>query len=365
MQLCPHCMNQTPEGQFCKHCGQPQQYQAAVHQLPAGTILTHGSFRSFQIGAVKGQGGFGITYAALDLNRRIRVAIKEYYPMQCAQRTGMNVAPKPGMEQIFAGGQSNFLLEAKTLASLPEMDSVVRIYDYFEVNGSAYIVMEYLDGRPLYHLVMERGRLKPEELLPKLPALMQDLQKLHDAGIVHRDISPDNIMWMPDGRLKLLDFGSARHLEDGKSVSIQLKHGFAPVEQYRTRGQGSFTDVYAFSATIYYCLTGQVPPHSVERLEEDRLQPPSRLGAQMQPEQEEALLWGLTVQPTARPQQMKVLQRRLFPAAPQPRPVPPIPGPAPAPTPTPVPQPGGSSAWDNIKANLRIVAEQLKALFRR
>lgn len=243
MALCPHCMNQTEANSFCTQCGGSLSYQAAPHQLPAGTILTDGAFRTYEIGAVKGQGGFGITYIATDLRRKIRVALKEYFPMQCSTRAGIQVAPQPGMEQVFAGGQGSFLEEAKTLAALPPMDAVVQIMDYFEVNGTAYIAMEYLDGMPLNQVVQQRGVMPADVLLPRLPALMQNLHQLHQAGIVHRDISPDNIMYMPDGSLKLLDFGSARHYEDGKSVSIQLKHGFAPVEQYLTKGQGPFTDV--------------------------------------------------------------------------------------------------------------------------
>lgn len=312
MILCPHCMNQTEAERFCKHCGGSLQYQAAPHQLPAGTILTDGAFRSFEIGAVKGQGGFGITYVALDLRRKIRVAIKEYFPLQCSQRAGIQVVPTPGMEQVFAGGQANFLNEAKMLASLPALPSVVQIMEYFEVNGTAYIVMEYLDGTPLHHIV-QSGVIPAEHLFSRLPALLQDLQHLHAAGVIHRDISPDNVMWMPDGTLKLLDFGSARHLEDGKSVSIQLKHGFAPVEQYLTRGQGPFTDLYALCATVYYCLTGRVPPHAAERLEEDRIQPPTELGAAMEPEWESALMWGLSVQPKVRPQDAGIFLQRMYP----------------------------------------------------
>ena len=312
MTLCPYCMNRTEEGPFCRHCGGDLSYKALVHQLPAGTILTDGAFRSYEIGAVKGQGGFGITYVAMDLRRKLRVAIKEFYPMQCAQRTGINVSPQPGAEQIFAGGQSNFLLEAKMLAALPPLDSVVQIMDYFEINGTAYIVMEYLDGVPLHQLVMQNGSIPARHLFSRLPPLMRSLQQLHAANIIHRDISPDNIMWMPDGTLKLLDFGSARHLEDGKSVSIQLKHGFAPVEQYRTKGQGPYTDIYALCATIYYCITGQVPPHAVERLETDLLKTPSQLGVPMERPWEEALMWGLTVQPKSRPQEMEVLLQRMF-----------------------------------------------------
>ena len=344
MALCPHCMTEyiphTGIGDFCTNCRSSLPYQAKPHQLPAGTILTDGAFRSFEIGAVKGQGGFGITYIALDLRRKMRVAIKEYFPIQCAQRSGIQVQATPGMEKVFAGGQSNFLKEAKMLAALPPMDSVVQIMDYFEVNGTAYIAMEYLDGTPLHRMVQSSGPIDAEQLIPRLASLLQNLKQLHAADIIHRDISPDNIMWMADGSMKLLDFGSARHLEDGKSVSIQLKHGFAPVEQYLTKGQGPYTDIYALCASIYYCLTGRVPSHAAQRLEQDDLIPPSQLGIRVPMEWEEALLWGLTVQPKARPQDVDSLLRRMFPGGvPEYNPfrseVPPAPEPKPEPEPAP------------------------------
>ena len=335
MKRCPHCMKETGSAMVCSACGKFLEVQSATHQLQVGAVLTDGAFRSYEIGAVLGQGGFGITYIAYDLRRRIRVAIKEYYPLQCAQRSGMQVTPTPGAEKNFAGGQNNFLKEAQLLASLPPLDHVVQILDYFEANGTAYLVMEYLDGTPLHRLAAQHGTIPAAHLFSRLPTLLEDFQILHNAGVIHRDISPDNILWMPDGSLKLLDFGSARHLEDGKSVSIQLKHGFAPVEQYRTRGQGSFTDVYALCATIYYCITGNVPPHSVERLETDQLQPPSAMGISIDPVFEEALLWGLTVQPQARPQDMNTLRQRMFANG-----YPPIlPFPEPAPQPEPVSEP--------------------------
>ena len=142
---------------------------------------------------------------------------------------------------------------------------------------------------------------------------MRDLERLHNAGVLHRDIAPDNIMLMPDGSLTLLDFGCARSLEDGRSMTVMLKPGFAPIEQYQTRGQGPCTDIYALCATLYYCLTGKVPPASPERLtavfdgQPDPLPAPSALGAALSPEQERLLLWGLSIQPTDRPQSMGAL----------------------------------------------------------
>ena len=144
---------------------------------------------------------------------------------------------------------NSFLDEARLLAKQTELKSVVQVEDFFSTNGTAYLVMEYLDGVTLSDKMKAEGRLPAQRLLSMLRPLMEDIGKLHASGIIHRDISPDNIMWMPDNTLKLLDFGCARSMEDGKSMSVLLKHGFAPVEQYQTRGQGPWTDIYSLCAT--------------------------------------------------------------------------------------------------------------------
>lgn len=313
MQYCPHCMQPASEDPFCSNCGKPIAYTPKEHQLSPGIILEAGKENAYLLGAALGQGGFGITYVALEKSVNRRVAVKEYFPVQCCQRVeNGQVIPKPGMDSVFRGGRKSFLEEARMLSRQKEISSVVEVMDYFEKNGTAYLVMEFLDGTTLQQKIMKEGVMRPEKLLSKLPKLLTDMEKLHRSGIIHRDISPDNVMWMPDDTLKLLDFGCARSMEDGKSMTVQLKHGFAPVEQYMTRGQGPWTDVYALSATVYYCLTGKVPPMAPERLENDKIQQPSTLGVKMSAEQESTLMWGLTVQPKARPVSMEVFRERMF-----------------------------------------------------
>lgn len=203
------------------------------------------------------------------------------------------------------------------LRAVSQLPSIVHVMDYFEWNQTAYMVMEYLDGSTLHQVMQTVERINPDTLIPKFLPLMRDLGSLHDAGVLHRDIAPDNIMWMPDGSLKLLDFGCARSLEDGRSMTVVLKPGFAPIEQYQTRGQGSYTDLYALCATIYYCITGKIPPASPERLtstfdgQPDPLLAPSEMGVSIQPEQEQILMWGLALQPSVRPQSMEMLASRL------------------------------------------------------
>ncbi len=320
--------------------------QNPAHLLPIGAVLTGGGLgHSYRIGRYLGQGGFGVTYSAQDNQTRREVAIKEYFPTRCAHRgPGGVVEPLSGQEEVYEGGRYSFVQEARMLAALDGMPSVVQGLDYLEINNTAYLVMEYLDGTPLYRLVKEWGRITAPELLPRLYPLVRDMGRLHAAGVIHRDVSPDNVMWMKDGALKLLDFGCARAMEDGKSMTVALKQGFAPVEQYRTHGQGPWTDVYALCATVYYCLTGKIPPAAPDRLMEDTMAGPNTLGAGLSAEEQDALLWGLTVDPKQRPASMELLAQRLFPsqwAADHPEPEP---APCPEPVFHTVSQPGAEPA---------------------
>lgn len=312
MHRCPYCMRQS-ESVICPHCGKSADLPVNSGLLPAGSIINGGSGQQYQIGAPLGQGGFGITYVGLDCTLGRRVAVKEYFPTRCAWRTeDYRVIPKQGMEDIYRGGIKSFLDEARMLAALEDNPSVVKVRGFFEYGGTAYLIMEYLDGKPLSSIVSKSGPMHAKELLPKLDAFLNDLHRLHQAGVIHRDIGPDNVMLMPDDTLKLLDFGCARSMEDGKSMTVLVKEGFAPVEQYMSRGQGAYTDVYALSATIYYTLTAVIPPSSVARLEEDTIKLPRSLGADLSQEQEDALMWGLTVQPKFRPVNMEVFAKRLL-----------------------------------------------------
>ena len=310
---CPHCMFPT-DTPYCPNCGQSTSWQPGEGQLHAGTVLNGSGLHRYITGAAIGQGGFGITYIAVDMDSGERVAVKECFPTQCAQRgvNGVAVEARSGFEQTLQGALESFLEEARLLARQGALASIVQVRDFFRANGTAYLVMEYLDGVTLKNMMCTGGVIPAQELLRRLRPLIGDLGRLHASGVIHRDISPDNLMWMPSGGIKLLDFGCARSMENGKSMSVQLKHGFAPVEQYQTRGQGPWTDIYALCATIYYCTTGRLPTPAVERLEGGELTAPTALGSDLTPRQEAALLWGMEVQPARRPQAMEDLAAALY-----------------------------------------------------
>ncbi|MCR4643135.1 MAG: protein kinase [Lachnospiraceae bacterium] len=274
--------------------------------LPAGTVLAG----QYIVGKVLGQGGFGITYAATDHKTGKRVAVKEYFPDAMATRVERStVLPFSGERgESFDYGRSCFLQEAETLAQFIGNENIVRIYSYFEENGTAYFVMEYVEGVAFDAYIRDHGgKIDFEDCSRILVPIMDALGAVHEKGIVHRDISPDNIYITTDGKIKLLDFGAARYSlgDKSRSLDVVLKHGFAPKEQYTRRGkQGPFTDVYALGATFYYALTGKRPPDSVERMDEDELVPPSNLGVKIGRAAESAILQALSVQPGDRFQSM-------------------------------------------------------------
>ena len=273
---CFGCMRTTSQ-HYCEHCGWPADRQNESHQLPVGTVL----MGKYQIGRVLGQGGFGITYLGWDMNLDIQVCIKEFYPSSTVNRdvtrsTVVN-CNTTNMEGYYAACLERFLREGKALAKFRNVPQIVGIHDFFQLNNTAYMVMEFVSGIDLAKYVQKRGgRLHMDEILKILRPVMEALQLVHDAGIIHRDISPDNIMLEPREGAKLLDFGAVRNVEHPdaekeltRATEAILKNGFAPMEQYVAKGSlGPWTDVYAMSATIYYCLTGRIPEDSPIRLME-------------------------------------------------------------------------------------------------
>ena len=256
----------------------------------------------YTIEGVLGQGGFGITYLGMDELHKKKVAIKEFFPQGIVTRNieyeDTVTVTLVGEKENYDKGKERFLKEAQTMAMFSKDKGIVKALDFFEINNTAYIVMEYLEGVTLKQYLRENERIDAEDLVELLVPLIEALDEIHSQGLIHRDISPDNIMVLPDGRIKLMDFGAARdYTEFGeKSLSIVLKPGYAPPEQYQTHGvQGPWTDIYALCATMYKCITGENPPDAIDRLVDDHLKKISAFGITVSPQIEEAIIKGMSV----------------------------------------------------------------------
>ena len=256
----------------------------------------------YTIEDVLGQGGFGITYLGMDELHKKKVAIKEFFPQGIVTRNieyeDTVTVTLVGEKENYDKGKERFLKEAQTMAMFSKDKGIVKALDFFEINNTAYIVMEYLEGVTLKQYLRENERIDAEDLVELLVPLIEALDEIHSQGLIHRDISPDNIMVLPDGRIKLMDFGAARdYTEFGeKSLSIVLKPGYAPPEQYQTHGvQGPWTDIYALCATMYKCITGENPPDAIDRLVDDHLKKISAFGISVSPQIEKAIIKGMSV----------------------------------------------------------------------
>ena len=295
-RICFGCFQDKEPGSFCPHCGFNENEEQPYLALPLGTLLNG----RYMVGKVLGVGGFGITYLGYDLTLEIKVAIKEYMPSSIAARNvdRYNVTLTGRVEEDYQYGMDRFLDEAKILAKLQNTPNIVSVQNYFKENKTAYFVMEYIDGRSLKaYLTTQGDKIPYTQALTILQPIMEALVQVHSLNLLHRDISPDNIYITSQGESRLLDFGAARFaLGDGKSVSVILKHGYAPEEQYSSHGnQGPWTDVYAMGATLYRCITGTLPPDSVERIRRDTLKTPSELGVRIPKNIEQAILKALSV----------------------------------------------------------------------
>ena len=300
IRRCMGCMS-TYEAidEMCPFCGYIEGTPAKeAYHIKPGSLLHD----RYTVGRAIGFGGFGITYIAWDNKLMQKVAIKEYMPSEYATRVpgNLTVTIYDGERYTeFMTGLQKFLDEAQRLAKFQNVPGIVRILDSFSENLTAYIVMEYLDGMTLKQYLAEHGgKLPYEEAVEFILPVLAALQAVHKEGIIHRDISPDNIFITEDGEVKLLDFGAARYASTGysKSLSVILKPGYAPAEQYLSHGeQGPWSDVYATAATLYRMITGVVPEEALERKEKDTLKPPSALGAKLPKNAEKAILNALNV----------------------------------------------------------------------
>ena len=294
--------------------------------LSVNTILEG----KYLVGPVLGQGGFGITYVGYDLNMEAKIAIKEYFPVELVSRDtttmhGDRVLSLSGEKSVtYKAGLKKYVAEAQNVSQFSEIPGVVSVKDFFYANETAYIVMEFIDGISLKDYLKEKGgRLSEDETLIIMKPVLEALVQVHKAGIIHRDISPDNIMLtFKDGNahnqigsVKLIDFGAARMTEknDQKSLTIILKHGYAPEEQYRTHGeQGAWTDVYALCAVLYRMMTGETPVPAMDRMFKDELKTLEQCGAKISANTSAAILKGLAVKKEDRIQNVSELISALY-----------------------------------------------------
>lgn len=269
--FCPTC--QSPlEGleTACPVCGTPLVGLSFV--LEPGTALSSGRYT---LEHVLGQGGFGVTYAALDHTLGREVAVKELFPEGSSRLGGtFKAAPSLGFEG-FAEAKRGFLSESRVLAGFAH-SGIVRVFDTFEENGTAYLVMERLHGETLGQRLEREGRTTPDRVVKIALEVGEALSTVHSAGLLHRDLKPENIFLETSGRTVLIDFGSARGFVGGKTTSVTrlVTQGYAPPEQYATRAKfGAYTDLYALGATLWHALTGSVPATATDRMLGTQLPP--------------------------------------------------------------------------------------------
>lgn len=256
-------------GGRCEACGKPNSDSGRMpNALPYGYRLVTARGDSYQIGDVLGSGGFGITYLTWDERHRRPVAMKELFPNRLVRDpVTMEVKANSEQQAMFQHFKKRFVDEARIVSYLRKEPEIVNIYDYFETNGTGYYAMEYLHGMDMqYWLEKKGGPLSWKELRAPLKQVFQGLKILHGYGLLHRDISPDNIFICSDGKVKLIDFGSVRSINAERFTTI-LKRNFAPQELFMERGnQGFWTDTFALCATLYYLLSAQYPAQVYDRV---------------------------------------------------------------------------------------------------
>lgn len=275
-ERCIRCMHLLDENGHCAKCEfDASSYQQPNMALPLGTCLNERYF----LGKVLGEGGFGITYVAWDIVLMVPVAVKEYFPSGIVTRE--KEGPQTGTLQIYEGksqlefekGKEDFLKEARSLSRFMKLPSIVSVRDFFQENYTAYIVMEYVEGTRVRNYIRANGKMPGEKVLALMEPVIHSLCDIHKTGLIHRDISIDNLMFDENGQLKLIDFGAARNVElPENTITVSIKRGFSPEEQYRAKGeQGPWTDLYSLCGTMYFMMTGKIPDESVERVYADHL----------------------------------------------------------------------------------------------
>ena len=307
---CMNCMSfYDDKYDVCPHCGyQEGQYVPVLLHMKPGTVLNG----RYVIGNALGYGSFGVTYVAWDQQLNRRIAIKEYLPSEFGTRMPYEqevlISSGEKARAQYTKGLHRFVEEGKKLAKVGDIEGIVHMYDSFEANNTAYITMEYLEGETLSTFMEREGRLSEKQTMELMLPVLQALEQVHEKGIIHRDISPDNIFLSLDDHgglhVKLIDFGAAKFstTSHSKSLTVLIKSGYSPEEQYRSDGeQGPYTDVYAAAAVMYHMVTGVKPPDALERRtfietkKKDPLEEPSKYNKEISENFQNALLNALNV----------------------------------------------------------------------
>lgn len=319
LHLCIGCMRELDNMDVCQHCGLVQKdYAPTPRCLIPGTRLSN----RYILGRIIGEGSFGITYIGWDEVLAFPVAIKEYYPVDLVSRdvirgNNTNVYMYANIEETeYHKKLERFLKEARDLTRFNQLNAIVSVRDFFYENNTAYIVMDYIRGESLKSYVKRRGAIDAGEVLAMFKPVLESLIKVHEVEIIHRDISPDNLLFDEEHNLVLIDFGSAelQNADFTRSVTIMFKRGFSPEEQYRSYGkQGAWTDIYALCATMYYAMTASIPDESIQRTLEDRVIPLWNLSnINLSNTQMKAIMKGMEVRAEDRYQNVKDLYKALY-----------------------------------------------------
>lgn len=315
--FCYRCMLPTVTNGVCTKCGEPEASANSNgdNALPPGTALGKGRLT---VGKKLGSGGFGVTYVAYDNKLKRRVALKEFMPNYLAVRQGMNIVPKSGQNEAYQKAMNSFMKEARALYELRAHPNIVHVLSVFKENNTAYYTMEMLEGESFLDYLKRKKKISANRAFQMLLPIMRAIQYIHSRKMIHRDISPDNIMLCENSSRpgsvipKLIDFGAAHVAIEGYSLSYPgvKKNGFSPLEQnWEGKSQGPWTDVYSFCATFYSAIIGNVPVAAQTRAEADKdpLRPPKELGADIIPEMQDVLMRGLKLRYEERIQTMDQL----------------------------------------------------------
>ena len=292
---CPTCLTENADSAInCTACGSPLTSTSSLstYQLPAGAILRQGRY---QIEKVLGEGGFGITYKGVYLQNSASVAIKELWPEKAARNGNTvywphSITPVERQKQV-----QNFQIEAHYLSQCVH-SNIAKVYEWFEENNTAYLVMEFLSGKTLYQIFKEQGKLPEHQIKRYFIQITEALKIVHHNKLLHRDIKPDNILIDHQDRAVLIDFGATKEFIAGQTreMSVTLSPGYAPLEQYSYRSQRwPATDFYALCASMYELLTEQLPVSATDRAISDTLIPPRKLCPHLSPLMEKVILTGM------------------------------------------------------------------------